>query len=220
MSRSKDRLSIEKRKKRNKAASPPRRPYRLKERARRLEETRLRITEALVELHGTVGPARTSVSEVAKRAGVRRMTVYNHFPDELAMIDACSSHWSADHPLPDPRPWARIEIPDERVRRGLEELYRYYRDQRDMVGNFLRDAALVPPLAHVLARKWFPALRAMEEALAAGRDTDAEASAHTRVALRLALDFTTWRILADSGLDDAAAARLAAAMVAAAARSD
>lgn len=211
MSRSKDTVSNKK------TGKMPRRPYRLKERAKRLEENRLRITEALVELHRTVGPARTTVSEVAQRAGVRRMTVYNHFPTELAMIDACSSHWIAGHPPPDPGEWTGIPDPGERERFGLESLYAYYRDNRDMVGNFMRDAPLVPALAEILERKWLPGLRAMADALLAGHDPHAARRPQLRAAVLVALDFGTWRTLADAGLDDPAAARLAADMIAAAA---
>ena len=65
-----------------------RRKYEKKRRAELEADTRRRITETAVELHGTVGPARTSISAVAERAGVRRSTLYRHFPDEAALFDA------------------------------------------------------------------------------------------------------------------------------------
>ena len=86
--------------------TPPKRRYRKRRRAELEDETRRRITEAAVELHGTVGPARTTISAVAERAGVQRATLYRHFPDEEALFDACSSHWAAQHPLPDLADWA------------------------------------------------------------------------------------------------------------------
>src|SRR3954447_2484557 len=92
------------------------RKYEKKRRAELEEETRRRITETAVELHGTVGPARTSISAIAERAGVRRSTVYRHFPDEEALFHACSSHWANANPLPDPAPWEAIDDPDERLR--------------------------------------------------------------------------------------------------------
>src|SRR5215204_2491067 len=88
------------------------RTYRKSRRAELEDETRRRITDAAVELHGSVGPARTTISAVAERAGVQRATVYRHFPDEEALFDACSAHWMAQHPLPDPTAWAKIEDPD------------------------------------------------------------------------------------------------------------
>ena len=104
--------------------SPTRkRAYRKRRRAEQEEETRLRITEAAVDLHGSVGPARTTVSAIAERAGVQRATVYRHFPDEEALFAACSSHWAALNPPPDPAAWAEIADPDERLRRALSELY-------------------------------------------------------------------------------------------------
>src|SRR5436190_10302006 len=96
-----------------------RRPYRKRRRAELEAHTRRRITESAAELHGTVGPARTSVSAVAERAGVRRSTVYRHFPDEAALFAACTSHWMAANPMPDPAGWAGIEDPDGRLRRAL-----------------------------------------------------------------------------------------------------
>ncbi len=90
--------------------SEPRR-YQLKERARRQEETRQRITEATVALHEEVGPAGTAISEIARRAGVQRLTVYKHFPDDSSLLAACNSHWSALHPPPDPDPWSEIDDP-------------------------------------------------------------------------------------------------------------
>src|SRR3954454_19384323 len=91
------------------------RKYELKERARRQDETRRRITEATVELHRTVGAARTTISAIAEKAGVERLTVYRHFPDEGSLFDACSAHWIEANPLPDPAAWAAIADPDERL---------------------------------------------------------------------------------------------------------
>src|SRR5436305_8456994 len=102
------------------------RPYRKTRRADHEEQTRLRITESAIELHGTLGPARTSISAVAERAGVRRSTLYRHFPDEAALFAACTSHWMAANPMPDLAGWAAIQDPDGRLRRALEQLYAYY----------------------------------------------------------------------------------------------
>ena len=83
------------------------RKYEKKERARRQEQTRQRIVEAAVDLHTSVGPAQTTISGIAKRAGVERHTVYAHFPDDGTLFRACSEHWAARHPLPDPERWRR-----------------------------------------------------------------------------------------------------------------
>src|SRR5512133_311027 len=103
--------------------SDKKRPYRKKRRAELEAETRRRITESAVELHGTIGPSRTSMSAIAERAGVRRSTLYRHFPDETAVFEACSAHWRAANPAPDLAEWAAIEDPDRRLRAALEELY-------------------------------------------------------------------------------------------------
>src|SRR5512132_3547504 len=111
------------------------RPYRMKRRAELEEQTRARIAESAAALHEELGPARTSISAVAERAGVRRSTVYRHFPDEPALFAACSAHWAAANPVPDLDRWAAIEDPDERLRRSLEELYAYYRRTQGMLDN-------------------------------------------------------------------------------------
>lgn len=185
----------------------PRRRYELRERARQQEQTRLRITEAAVELHGTVGPARTTISEVAKVAGVRRMTVYNHFPTDAELLDACSSHWFVLNPPPDFALWARIGDVRERTRVALGEIYAYYRRNESMLGNVTRDAPLIPALGEIMNQKWEPAIEGMVSALTDERPLP-------RATVRLALDFSTWRSLTRSGLDDEEAARLMARLIA------
>jgi len=188
------------------------RPYRMKRRAEAEAATRRRITESAMELHGTVGPARTTISAVAERAGVRRSTVYRHFPDEAALFAACSSHWSALHPPPDLGAWARIEDPGERLRRALEELYGYYRATEPMLANLLRDEARVPVLRELLGG-FHGYLAAARDVLLAGREAHPELCA----AVGHALAFATWRSLArEQGLDDAAAAGLMCRLAAAA----
>ena len=105
--------------------------------------TRLRITEAAVELHGTIGPARTTVSAVAERAGVQRHTVYRHFPTDADLFGACSAHYATAHPLPDPEPWRAIGDPRRRLACALDDLYAYYERTESMWSNVLRDLELV-----------------------------------------------------------------------------
>src|SRR5689334_11629954 len=124
--------------------SVEKRKYRMTRRAELEEETRRRITESAVALHQELGPAQTSITAIAERAGVRRSTVYRHFPDEDALFAACSSHWRAANPPPDPHAWAAIEDPAERTRTALRELYAFYGRTRDMYTSLLRDEPLVP----------------------------------------------------------------------------
>ena len=126
------------------------RKYELKERARRQAQTRQRIVEAAVDLHTSVGPARTTISGIAERAGVERHTVYAHFPDDRTLFRACSEHWEARHPLPDLETLAEIEDPVRRLRRALGELYEWYESVEADLALFVRDASVVPANAEVL----------------------------------------------------------------------
>jgi len=189
------------------------RPYRMKKRAELEEATRRRITESAVALHGTVGPARTSVSALAEHAGVRRSTVYRHFPDEAALFAACTAHWAAQNPVPDIGAWATIEDPDARLRAALDALYPYYRRTADMMENLIRDE----PVSE-LVRQHFGAyhgyLVAARDALVRGRRSRGAARTRERAAIGHALAFSTWRSLAlDEGLDDAQAAELMVRLV-------
>ena len=193
------------------------RKYQLKKRAEEMAETRRRIAEAAVELHGTVGPARTTLSAVAKRAGVQRHTVYRHFPTEAELFRACSAHYFTAHPLPDPEPWRASRDPRRRLARALEELYAYYERTEPMLSNVLRDAELIDALRPTLVPlQGFLAEAA--EILAAGRPARGRRRHVLAAALRHAVDFHTWRsIAADTGLGRAEAIELVTALVEAAA---
>jgi AcrR family transcriptional regulator len=197
---------------------PRRQIYRKRKRAVSEEETRLRITEAAVELHGTVGPARTTVTDVAKRAGVSRMTVYNHFPTERALFAACSTHWGERNPFPDPTAWADIVDPPERLATALGELYAWYEQREGMLGNVLRDQASVPEVAEVVGQAWRPRLEAIVTSVAEGWQTAAPDDAELRAMLHLVIDFHTWTTLSRSDVGPRHAAELAARMVTEAAR--
>jgi AcrR family transcriptional regulator len=186
------------------------RPYRMKKRAELEAATRRRITESAVALHGTVGPARTTMSAVAEHAGVRRSTLYRHFPDETSLFAACSAHWAAQHPVPDIEAWAGIEDPDERLRAALDALYPYYRQTAPMMENLLRDETASEALRQNFGR-YRGYIAAARAALMRGRPRRKALSA----AIGHALAFHTWRSLAlDEGLDDAQAAALMCRLVA------
>lgn len=195
------------------------RAYRKKRRAALEAQTRLRITESAVELHGTLGPSRTSISAVAKRAGVRRSTVYRHFPDEAALFAACTAHWTAANPPPDLAGWTAIEDPDERLGIALGQLYAYYRRTQRMMENLHRDEATMPIVKQLFAgfRDYLAAAR---ETLTDGRQARGRARQRVGAAIGHALAFPTWRSLTrEQGLDDAQAADLMCRLAAAAAHS-
>jgi AcrR family transcriptional regulator len=189
------------------------RPYRMKRRAELEEQTRLRITESAVALHEELGPARTPISAVAERAGVRRSTVYRHFPDEESLFVACTSHWLAGHIPPDPGPWAAIEEPDARLRGALRELYAYYRSTGRMLEHSLRDATISPLVAQFTGA-YREYVKAAVGVLMAGRPERGRARRRARAAIGHALAFQTWRSLTvEQGLGDAEAADLACRLV-------
>jgi AcrR family transcriptional regulator len=191
------------------------RPYRMKLRAERQERTRRRITVSALELHGTLGPSRTSISAVAERAGVRRSTLYRHFSDEAALFAACTAHWMEGNPQPELTRWAAMADPDARLREGLGELYAYYRRTEGMLGNVLRDEATMPIVARMLSF-YRDYLARAGAALMAGRRERGHARRRVRAAIGHALAFATWRSLArEQSLDDAEAAELMCGLVAA-----
>jgi AcrR family transcriptional regulator len=187
------------------------RKYELKKRAERLADTRRRITEATVELHRTVGPAATHLNEVARRAGVQRMTVYNHFPNDTALLTACSAHWRALHPTPDLAAWRAVADPGARLRLGLGQLYGWYRETEPMTANVLRDAQVLPALRAILEGGLLRYLDLARQVLT--EPFEARGRRHQRVdaAARAAIDLHTWRALAQLG--DTEAAELAAGLI-------
>jgi AcrR family transcriptional regulator len=120
------------------------RPYRMQKRAEQVDDTRQRIIEATIRLHGTVGPAHTTVAGIARDAGVTRLTVYRHFPNDEAIFAACSAHWLAGQIPPNPGAWSEIGDPIERLRAGLDDLYRFYRDGEGMLTRVYRDRDAMP----------------------------------------------------------------------------
>jgi AcrR family transcriptional regulator len=184
------------------------RPYRKKRRAELEEQTRLRITESAIALHGTLGPSRTSISAIADHAGVPRSTVYRHFPDEVALFAACTGHWMGANPPPDLDVWAAIGDPDERLRVALGELYAYYGRTAEMMDNLHRDEATMPTV-----RLFFQGFR---DYLSAARDTlTSGRSQRRRAAIGHALAYTTWRSLTqEQELGDRQAAELMRRLVA------
>jgi AcrR family transcriptional regulator len=171
------------------------RSYQLKRRAERQDETRRRIAVATAALHEEIGPAATTISAIAERAGVERLTVYRHFPDESELFRACQQHFLAAHPYPDISAWTTITDPVERLGYALTAFYARYRETEAMTANILRDAPGIPALAALL--KDIPAYYlAACESLAAAFAVSPERCPLLRVGIGHALDFETWRSLA------------------------
>jgi AcrR family transcriptional regulator len=176
------------------------RPYTLRRRAEQQAETRRRIVEAAVDLHGSVGPALTTLSMIAERAGVQRHTLYAHFPDERSLFLACSGLHMERDPPPDPEPWRAIADERERLRTGLRAIYGWYERNAALLACVLRDAEY-----HALTRE-MSEMRFGPRIAAYGEVLGARLNARQRALLRVALSFFTWRTLArEVGLKPAAA---------------
>lgn len=184
------------------------RKYEQRKRADQQDETRQRIVRAAVELHGILGPARTTVSAVAERAGVQRNTFYRHFPDDRSLILACSALFTGENPLPDPAAWEDIADPTERTRRALGELYDYWQRNAQLVGNVLRDSETDELVHEISSAGWGADLGRIRDVIVAawpGR----RRSRRLAAAVDLAVSFRTWQSLVQhSGLTTAKAAEL------------
>jgi len=177
------------------------RRYKMRRRAQDQERTRQRIVEATVALHGTVGPRNTSISAVAERAGVQRLTVYRHFPNELALFGACSSHWLKLHPPPDPGLWMAVDDAAERMRAALSAIYPYYRRNVAMLTNVYRDVDEVEALRGPV-EGFQSYLDVVRDSLIAAWQPGTRKTQLLRVTITHALAFSTWLSLSEFGLVD------------------
>ena len=196
--------------------------YELKKRAERQEQTRLKIARATLELHEILGPALTTRSAIAQRAGVTRPTVYSHFPDDLSLGKACSSLGLSENPLPDPDRWEEISDPEERLRSALSDLYSYFRLRERLWANVLRDQELLyatgdPEAIEADAEIMGPILLhwdRMKETIAAGWGPSERIPRLVLGAIGFALDFQAWRALVRTqGMSDEEAIELMVGMV-------
>ncbi len=200
-------------------ASSKKRGYQLKERAERQAQTRQRIVEATVALHQEVGPAATTIADIARRAAVSRLTVYNHFPSDSDLFAACQQQFLTENPPPDLTPALTIDEPSERVRAVLALLYRSFRQQAPMSAQVLHDRRALPALDALLARTRDATIAELATKLTAGFTAKRTAGSRLRVDARLravislALDFWTWQRLTQEGLSDDQAAKLMAELV-------
>jgi len=183
----------------------------MRKRAEQIDQTRQRIIDAAVHLHGTVGPAETTIAGIAREAGTTRLTVYRHFTDEAAIFAACSAHWLSGQVPPRPDEWVGITDPIERVRAGLTDLYRFYRDGRSMLTRIYRDLDALPA-GHrhmMIERDLYHSDVLLDPFRAGAKDR------RLRAVLAHAVSFGTWRsICIDNKLSDREAVEVMTALVA------
>jgi AcrR family transcriptional regulator len=190
----------------------PKRRYEKRARAAHEQATRMRIIDAAIDLHGSIGPARTSISAIADRAGVRRATVYRHFPDERALFLGCSGTFEERNPAPDPATWASIPDPAARLDSALDAIYAWYERVEPMLSAVIRDIEAVPTVKELQAGR-LAYLAGIEDGLAAGWGVRGNAAKRLRATIGLALDFLAWRTLHERGLTRADAIDVMSAAV-------
>jgi AcrR family transcriptional regulator len=177
------------------------RRYTKKKRADSQHDTRTRIVTATMELHEEVGPRATTISAIAERAGVQRLTVYRHFPDESVLLQTCTTQWLDLHPPPDPAAFRAIPDGMERCRAQLESIYRYYRRTARMWTVAHRDEPEVEALRQPMAGFRLYLDRVRDDVITAWKPP-AEARPALTVTLSHALRFSTWQSLSHEGLAD------------------
>lgn len=187
------------------------RTYRMGRRREQLDATRQRITEAAFDLHSTVGPAQTSISAVAERAGVQRHTVYHHFPDLTALFRACTEHGMRTTGVPDAASWRAIDDSTTRFRTGLGELYLYYRTNAQLLGNISRDMQQMTDVGG--SEAFVERMTELFSALASGWTDGAGTQRLRSAAIGHAMSYETWRSLTDRGLSNAEATDLMVQLV-------
>ena len=193
--------------------SSQKRRYELKARAESQRRTRERIAAAAAELHEEVGVARTTVADIARRAGVQRLTVYNHFADLSELLPACSAHYRGQHPQPSFEEALALEDPADRVRAVLRGLYRWYRENEALMLNVHGERGAVPELDAWMSQSADRQLAERASALTRGFRRKGKGATRLRAVVALALDFWTWHRLAREGFDDEAAADMMTGLI-------
>lgn len=169
------------------------RSYELNHRAESQNQTRQRIVDATIELHQAKGIAATSINDVAERAKVAKVTVYRHFPDQEALVNACSGQYFERHPMPDPDSWRQFKDPHDRFRHGLQEVYAYHRETEPMISRVLPEARDLP-----LMEPYHAYWQNVVDVLATPFEERARSQELLRAALALAVNFDTWYLLVHS----------------------
>jgi AcrR family transcriptional regulator len=177
------------------------RKYKKSLRAEQQAETRERIVEATMQLHEELGPAHASIKAIAEKAGVQRLTVYRHFPDDVSLFQACTSHWLALHPPPDKADWQDIEDTATRTHHALLAFFRYFRQTEQMWTVSYRDVDAVEAIQEPMAQ--FQAyLDQVRDDLLKQWPLQGENKKQLRLTLGHALHFPTWQSLKNKSLSD------------------
>jgi AcrR family transcriptional regulator len=189
------------------------RTYKQKKRAESQDETRARIVDATIVLHQEIGGPATTVKAIAERAGVERATVYRHFPDERALLQACTGHYIMQNPPPLPEMWLQIENAEERLQAALTQIYDYHRHNEVMLARAVIDIPQMPTLREVM-EPFFAYWAHVKDVLAAAWCRDGREKPLVAAAIGHAISFETWQSLVRmQGLENAEAVLVMVKMV-------
>ncbi|HEX5780974.1 MAG TPA: TetR/AcrR family transcriptional regulator [Solirubrobacteraceae bacterium] len=174
-------------------------------RASAAAQTRQRIIDATLELHGERGIAATSWDDIAARAGVGVGTVYRHFPSLDELVPACGEVTRHVLALPDPEAvFEGVDAPAERIERLVREAFAIYERGAPQLRAIRNEPDVHPNVA--------AAGEEVETLLAALIDA-AIGPSGDRSVVRAMVDLGTWQALRDQGLGSSDAVTAIAEML-------
>jgi AcrR family transcriptional regulator len=190
------------------------RKYDMTRRASSVAQTRRRIVDATLELHGEQGIAATSWDDIAARAGVGVGTVYRHFPSLDELIPACGEITRHVVALPDPQGVASlfdgVDAPVERIERLVREAFAIYERGAPQLRAIRSEPDVHPNVAEAGEEVEAALTALVDAAVAPSKITPAE-----RALVRAMIDLGTWQALHDQGLGPAEAVDAVSQMLAA-----
>jgi AcrR family transcriptional regulator len=189
--------------------SMPRAAYRPRGRTKRSKETRARIMDATRALLDEGEFHKTSVEDVAERAGVSRATVYQHFPSRLELVDAICDTFAENPALLALRDTVALPDPAQALDETIANTVRFWSSE-DKVLQQLYGATAIDPAARDLVERQLSDRRGEMQRLA--RHLDEAGGLRRGVDRRGALaqlmvltGYGSYRELRQDGLSDAKA---------------
>ena len=170
------------------------RTYNLGRRAETASATRERIIEAAADLYRERGVAGTTIQVIAERADVARGTVLNHFGGADGLLEAVLDWAVEDVVFPSERDLADAATPEDRIRRFVAVMFRFFDRSADWWYVFAADAEL--PAVKARERAYWEAAAKFHAAAFGALAQDAILTA----AVRAFVDYVPLNALRAAGL--------------------